>query len=98
MARISSCPQHLVVPGLLHVEESFLQRKDRLELTVAALLSRPARALALDEVEFATIRLPFAAVCQLARQTTAIERTLTVASGREPCAQPHAPAPHQSLY
>src|SRR6202040_3068149 len=69
-------PQHLVVPGLLDVENLSLQRKDRLELTVAALLGRPACRLSLDKVEFAAIRLPLGAIGKLTRQSAAIKRAL----------------------
>ena len=45
--------QHLVVAGLLDVEDLALQRQDRLEAAIAALLGGAACALTLDQVEFA---------------------------------------------
>ena len=68
--------QHLVVAGLLHVEDLALERQDGLELAVAALLGGAACAFTLDEVEFAAIRLALGAVGQLAGQAAAIQRAL----------------------
>ena len=76
MARISSCAEHLVVARLLHVQDLALERQDRLEAAVAALLGGAAGAFALDQVHFAAVRLALGAVGQLARQSAAIERAL----------------------
>ncbi len=68
--------QHLVVAGLLDVEDLALEGQDGLEAAVAALLGGAAGAFALDQVEFAAVGVAFAAVSQLAGQTAAIERAL----------------------
>ena len=68
--------QHLVVAGLLHVEDLSLQRQDGLEAAVASLLGRAACALTLDQVHFAAFGMALGAVGQLARQSAAIERAL----------------------
>src|SRR4051812_30186818 len=68
--------QHLVVAGFLHVENLAFQRENRLESTIAALFGSAACALTLDEVEFATLRVALRAVCQLTRQSAAIQGAL----------------------
>ena len=68
--------QHLVVACLFHVQDLALQREDRLESTITALLGGAAGALALNQVHFATFRLTFGTVRQLARQPPAVERAL----------------------
>ena len=70
-------PQHLVVAGLLDIQDLALQRQYRLELAVAPLLGRAAGRLSLNQIELAAIRLPFRAVGQLARQSAAIHRAFT---------------------
>src|SRR2546425_7942865 len=60
--------QHLVEAGTLDVEDLALQRKDRLEAAVAALLGRAAGAVALDDEEFALRRIALLAVGELAPQ------------------------------
>ena len=69
-------PQHLVVAGLLHVQDLALQGKNRLEAAIASLLGGSACALTLDEIEFAAIGIAFGAVRELAGQATAIQCTL----------------------
>ena len=66
--------QHLVVAGLLHVQDLALERQDGLEAAVAALLGGAAGALALDQVEFAAVGIALGAVGQLAGQAAAVER------------------------
>src|SRR6185437_517784 len=66
--------QHFVVAGLFHVEDFALERQDRLEAAVAALLGGSACGLALDEVKFAAVGLAFAAIGQLAGESSAVER------------------------
>ena len=68
--------QHLVVARFLDVEDLSLERQDRLEAAVAALLGGAAGALALDQVHFAAVRLTLGAVGQLARQSAAVQRSL----------------------
>ncbi len=68
--------QHLVVAGFLDVEDLALERKDGLELAVAALLGGAAGGLTLDEVELAELGLALGAVGELAGQAAAIERSL----------------------
>ena len=45
--------QHLVVAGLLHVQDLALERQNRLEPAIASLLGGSACALTLDEVKLA---------------------------------------------
>ena len=66
--------QHLVVARFFDVENLALQRQDRLEAAVAALLGGAAGRFTLDQVKLAALRIAFAAVGQLARQTAAIQR------------------------
>ena len=68
--------EHLVVAGLLDVEDFALERQDGLEAAIAALLGGAAGAFALDEIEFAAVGIALAAVGQLAGQSAAIERAL----------------------
>ena len=69
--------QHLVVAGLFDVENLALQRQDRLEATVAALLGSSAGRFTLDQVQFAAVRLALGAVGELARQAAAVQRAFT---------------------
>ena len=73
---ISSLPEHLVEAGLLDVQDLALDRQDRLEAPVAALLGRAAGRFALDDVELALRRIALLAVGQLAGQAAAVERAL----------------------
>ena len=68
--------QHLVVAGLLDVQDLALQRQNGLEAAIAALLGGAACAFTLDEVEFAAIRIALGAVGQLAGQAAAVQRAL----------------------
>src|SRR5579864_4916012 len=68
--------QHLVVTRLLDIEDFSLERQNRLEAPVAALLRRAACRFALDQEQLATVRVAFGAVRQLARQPSGIERSL----------------------
>ena len=68
--------QHLVVARLLDVQDLALQRQDRLEPPVAALLGGAACALTLDQVHLAAVGIALRAVGQLARQAAAIQRAL----------------------
>jgi hypothetical protein len=77
--------QHLVEAGLLDVEDLALDRQDRLEATIPALLCRPAGRLALDDVDLALCRIAFLAVGELAGEAAAVERALCAAPGRAPC-------------
>ena len=58
----------LVEARALDVEDLALQRQDRLELAVAALLGRAAGGIALDQVELAQRRIALLAIGELARQ------------------------------
>ena len=66
--------QHLVVTRLLDVQDFSLERQDRLEAAVAALLGGAAGALSLDQVHFAAVGLALGAVGELAGQSAAVER------------------------
>jgi hypothetical protein len=68
--------QQLVEARLLDVEDLALERQDRLELAVAALLGRAACGVALDEVELAQRGVLFLAVGELAGQADAVEHAL----------------------
>ena len=68
--------EHLVEARLLDVQDLALQRQDRLEATVAALLGGATRRFALDDVEFALGGVPLLAVGELARKGTAVECSL----------------------
>ena len=66
--------EHLVEARFLDVEDLALDRQDRLEAPVAALLRRAAGGLALDDVDLALRRIALLAVGQLARKAAAVER------------------------
>ncbi len=66
--------QHLVVARLLDVEDLALQRQNRLEAPVAALLGGAAGRFALHQEQFAAFRIALLAIGQLARQSAGIER------------------------
>ena len=68
--------QHAVEPRALDVQDLALQRQDRLELAVAALLGRAARAVALDDEDLGARRVAFLAVGELARQARDVEHAL----------------------
>ena len=68
--------QHLVVARLLHVQDLALQRQDRLEAPVAALLGGAAGRFTLDQEQLAAFRILLLAVGQFARQAAGIERAL----------------------
>ena len=60
--------QHLVETRFFHVEDFAAQGKDGLIATIAPLLRRAARRIALDQKQFAALRVLFLAVRQLAGQ------------------------------
>src|SRR6185503_16999334 len=66
-------PEHLVVPGLLHIQNLALQRKNGLEAPITPLLGRTACAFTLDEVELAAVGIALGAVCQFARQSATVQ-------------------------
>ena len=68
--------EHLVEARLLDVEDLALDRQDRLESPVPALLCRAAGRLALDDVDFAERRIAFLAVGEFAGKAAAVERAL----------------------
>src|ERR1700730_6345233 len=68
--------QHLVKAGALDIEDLALERQDRLEAPVAALLGRAAGAVALDDEELALGRVALLAVGELSRQIGDVERAL----------------------
>ena len=68
--------QHLVEAGALDIEDLALERQDRLEAAVAALLGRAAGAVALDDEQFALGRVALLAVGELAGQVGDVERAL----------------------
>src|SRR5579883_3460764 len=65
--------QHFVVAGLFDVEDFALEREDGLEAAVAALFGGAAGGFALDQEQFAAIRLALRAVGELAGEASAIE-------------------------
>ena len=68
--------EHLVEARLLDVEDLALDRQDRLEAAVAALLGRAAGRLTFDDVDLAQRRIALLAVGELAGQRAAVERAL----------------------
>ena len=66
--------QHLVVAGLLDVQDLALQRQDRLIAPVAARFGGAAGRFALDQEQLAALRILLLAIGQLARQAAGIER------------------------
>ncbi len=68
--------QHLLQPRLLDVEDLALQRQDRLEAAVAALLGRAAGGVALDQEDLGLRRVLLLAIGQLARQAGDIQHAL----------------------
>ncbi len=68
--------EHLVEARALDVEDLSLDREDRLEAPVAALLGRAAGGLALDDVQLALRRVALLTVGQLAGQAAVVERAL----------------------
>ena len=85
----------LVESGSLDVQDLAAQRKDRLELAVAALLGRAAGRITFDQVELAQRRIALLAIGELARQGPCRRGRPCVASVRAPCARPRARAPHR---
>src|SRR5206468_5746407 len=65
--------QHLVEPGLLHVQDLAAQGQDGLVATVASLFGRPAGGIALDQEEFAARGVLLLAVRQLPGQAARVE-------------------------
>ena len=65
--------EHLVEPGLLHVEDLSLERQDGLVRPVPGLLGGTARRFSLDYVELAFGRVPFLAVGQLSGKGAGFE-------------------------
>src|SRR5437660_4160187 len=68
--------QHFVKAGALDIEDLALQRQDRLEGAVAALLRGAAGAVALDDEELALGRIALLTIGELARQVGDVERAL----------------------
>src|SRR4029079_17843395 len=68
--------EHLVQTCTLHVEHLAEQRQDGLEASVATLLGRAARGVALHDVQLAALRVTFLAVGCAARERRAFERAL----------------------
>ena len=68
--------QHLVVAGLLDVQNLSLDRKNRLGAPVAALLGGSAGRIALDDEDLRQLRRTFLAVRQLSGQRHAVQRAL----------------------
>src|SRR6185312_13290852 len=66
--------QHLVVAGLFYIQDLALERQNRLETPVPALLGRSSCGFTLYQEQFAAVRIAFRTVSQLAWQSTAIER------------------------
>ena len=88
--------EHLVEARLLDVQDLAVERQDRLDLPVAALLGRAAGRLALDDVELATApdRAPGSRrACRAASRRRARP---CGAPGRAPCAPPRARAPRRA--
>ena len=69
--------QHLVVAGFFDVENLALQRQNRLESPVASLLRRSTSGLALNQKQFAAIRIALRAIRQLPWQTAGIQRAFS---------------------
>ena len=68
--------EHLVEARLLHVEDLALQRQDRLELAVAALLGGAACGVALDDEDLAEAGVFLLAVGELAGQARYVQHAL----------------------
>ena len=68
--------EHPVEARRLDVENLALDRQDRLEAAIAALLGRAAGRFALDDVDLGLRRIALLAVGQLAGQRAAVERAL----------------------
>ena len=66
--------QHLVEPGLLHVEDLALDGEDGLESPIPTLLGRAAGRLSLDDVDLAARRIALLTIGQLAGQGAVVER------------------------
>ena len=75
--------EHLVVTGLLHVQNLALKRQNRLKTPIAALLGRAACGFALYQEEFAALGLALGTVGQLTRQAAAVHRAF--ATGQVTC-------------
>ncbi len=68
--------EHLVSPGLLHVEDLAPERQDGLRATVSAHLGSASSGVALYEVELAELRVLLRTVCQFAGQSAAVHGVL----------------------
>src|SRR4029453_6130746 len=84
--------EHFFEARLLDVQDLALDRKNRLESPVAALLRRPAGRLTFDDVELAQGGVAFLTISQLSRQAAAVEGPLSThevprLSGSLPCAR-----------
>ncbi len=86
--------EHLVEPGLLDVENLSLDRKDRLEPPIAALLRRSACRLTFDDVELALRRDRAPGSRRACREASCCRARPCGGPDRGPCAPLHAPAPH----
>ncbi len=69
--------EHLVVSGLLDVENLSLDRKNRLRAAIAALFRRSACRISFDDEDLRKLRRTFLAIGQLAGQGHAVERALS---------------------
>ena len=65
--------QHLVVTGLFHIQYLALQRQNRLETPVSALLGGSACGFTLDQEKLTAVGIAFRAIRQLAWKPTAIQ-------------------------
>src|SRR5690349_4944922 len=68
--------QHFVKARALDIEDLALQRQDRLETAVTALLCRAAGAVALDNEELALGGIALLTIGELSRQVRDVERAL----------------------
>ena len=70
--------EHAMPLYLLHIQYLSTQRKDSLEMAVAALLGRTTCRVTLDEEDFALLRILIRTVGQLSRQATTRHRVLAL--------------------
>src|SRR5439155_9047070 len=66
--------QHLVEARFLNIEDLAPQRQNSLVPPIAALLRRPAGGIALDQEQFAALRITFLTVCKFAGESAGVER------------------------
>ena len=70
--------EHAIEADLLDVEDLALERQDRLERAVAALLGGAAGGLTLDDEQLALRRIALLTVGELARQRRQLERAFAL--------------------